>query len=133
MERKVHNVVMQEYVRLQKSEKSLLFFINNISRLTATERELIKKLLEGKTVKDLPFPHGLTEKKMHNIQIVYKFYNLLCPAAAKFPQKPLFKGIFLIWNGGKNSEDGGLPQNGKWQGAFDCGVESGVDGCVCMS
>ena len=53
MERKVHNVVMQEYVRLQKSEKSLLFFINNISRLTATERELIKKLLEGKTVKEI--------------------------------------------------------------------------------
>ncbi len=53
MERKVHDVVMREYVRLQKSEKSLLFFINNISGLTATERELIKKLLEGKTVKEI--------------------------------------------------------------------------------
>ena len=53
MERKVHDVVMQEYVRLQKSEKSLLFFIHNISRLTATERELIKKLLEGKTIKEI--------------------------------------------------------------------------------
>ena len=53
MERKVHDVVMREYVRLQKSEKSLLFFINNISRLTETERELIKKLLEGKTVKEI--------------------------------------------------------------------------------
>ncbi len=31
MERKVHDVVMQEYVRLQKSEKSLLFFIHNIN------------------------------------------------------------------------------------------------------
>ena len=53
MERKVHDTVMREYVRLQKSEKSLLFFINNLSRLTATERELIKKLLEGKTVKEI--------------------------------------------------------------------------------
>ena len=53
MERKVHDVVMQEYVRLQKSEKSLLFFINNLSQLTATERALIKKLLEGKTVKEI--------------------------------------------------------------------------------
>jgi len=53
MERKVHDVVMQEYVRLQKSEKSLLFFINNISRLTAAERELIKKLLEGKAIKEI--------------------------------------------------------------------------------
>jgi DNA-binding NarL/FixJ family response regulator len=53
MERKVHDVVMQEYVRLQKSEKSLLFFIHNISRLTAAERELIKKLLEGKAIKEI--------------------------------------------------------------------------------
>ena len=49
----MHDVVMQEYVRLQKSEKSLLFFINNLSQLTATERALIKKLLEGKTVKEI--------------------------------------------------------------------------------
>lgn len=53
MERKVHDTVMREYVRHQKSEKSLLFFINNLSRLTAAERELIKKLLEGKTVKEI--------------------------------------------------------------------------------
>lgn len=53
MERKVHDTVMREYVRLQKSEKSLLFFINNISRLTIAERELMKKLLEGKTIKEI--------------------------------------------------------------------------------
>ncbi len=53
MERKVHDVVMQEYVRLQKSEKSLLFFINNISGLTAVERELIKMLLEEKKIKEI--------------------------------------------------------------------------------
>ncbi len=53
MERKVHDAVMREYVRLQKSEKSLLFFIHNISKLTAAERELVKKLLQGKTVKEI--------------------------------------------------------------------------------
>ena len=53
MERKVHDAVMREYVRLQKSEKSLLFFIHNISKLTAAEREPVKKLLQGKTVKEI--------------------------------------------------------------------------------
>lgn len=53
MEKRVHDTVMQEYARLQKSEKSLLFFINNISKLTAAERELIKMLLSGSTVKEI--------------------------------------------------------------------------------
>ena len=47
MQGRVHEMVMQEYARLQKSEKSLLFFINNISRLTATEHDLIRLLLQG--------------------------------------------------------------------------------------
>lgn len=50
MMRHVHQTVMQEYARLQRSEKSLLFFINNISKLTAAERELVKLLLQGKKV-----------------------------------------------------------------------------------
>ena len=33
--------------------KRLLYFINNISGLTAAERELVKKLLEGKKVKEI--------------------------------------------------------------------------------
>lgn len=47
MQGMVHEIVMQEYARLQKSERSLLFFINNISKLTSTEHELIKFLLQG--------------------------------------------------------------------------------------
>lgn len=47
MQGKVQNLVMEEYIRLQKSEKSLLFFIENVSKLTRTERELIKLLLQG--------------------------------------------------------------------------------------
>ena len=47
MQGKIQNLVMQEYVRLQRSERSLLFFIQNVSKLTGTERELIKLLLAG--------------------------------------------------------------------------------------
>lgn len=46
MQGAVHEIVMQEYARLQKSERSLLFFINNISKLTSTEHDLIKLLLQ---------------------------------------------------------------------------------------
>lgn len=53
MEARIHETVMQEYVRLQKSEHSLLFFINNMSKLTATERELIKLLLQGYKVNEI--------------------------------------------------------------------------------
>lgn len=44
---------MQEYARLQKSERSLLYFINNISKLTAAEKELIKLLLQGHKVNEI--------------------------------------------------------------------------------
>lgn len=53
MEARIHETVMQEYVRLRKSENSLLFFINNISKLTATERELVKLLLQGYKVNEI--------------------------------------------------------------------------------
>lgn len=53
MEGRIHETVMQEYARLQKSERSLLFFINNISKLTATERELVKLLLQGYKVNEI--------------------------------------------------------------------------------
>ena len=53
MSNKIHETVMQEYARLQQSEKSLLFFINNISKLTATEREMIKLLLQGYKVHEI--------------------------------------------------------------------------------
>ena len=53
MQSRNHETIMQEYARLQKSERSLLFFINNISKLTGTERELIKLLLEGYKVNEI--------------------------------------------------------------------------------
>lgn len=50
---KVQELVLQEYNRLRRSEQSLLFFINKVSQLTATERELVRLLLQGKKVKEI--------------------------------------------------------------------------------
>lgn len=50
---------MQEYKRLQESEKSLLFFVNNLSNLTKTERELIRLLLENNKVKKIAEVRGV--------------------------------------------------------------------------
>ena len=53
MESRVHETVMQEYARLRKSEQSLLFFINNLSQLTSTEKQMIKLLLQGCKTADI--------------------------------------------------------------------------------
>lgn len=53
MEENIQQKIMMEYSRLRRSEHSLLFFINNISQLTSTERELIKLLLMGKKTKEI--------------------------------------------------------------------------------
>ncbi|MCI8661071.1 MAG: response regulator transcription factor [Lachnospiraceae bacterium] len=53
MESRIQETIMREYTRLQRSERSLLFFINNVSQLTVAERELLRLLLDGKKVKDI--------------------------------------------------------------------------------
>lgn len=53
MESKIQEIIMQEYKRLQQSEKSLLFFIHNLSDLTRTEREIIQLLLQGMKVREV--------------------------------------------------------------------------------
>lgn len=50
LEAKFQKTIMQEFNRLRSSERSLLFFINTISKLTPVERELVKLLLEGHKV-----------------------------------------------------------------------------------
>jgi len=50
---KIHEIIMQEYKRLQQSEQSLIYFINNISTLTNTERILIRMLLDNKKVVEI--------------------------------------------------------------------------------
>lgn len=53
MNSRIQETIMCEYSRLQRSERSLLFFIHNVSQLTAAERELVKLLLEGMKVKEI--------------------------------------------------------------------------------
>jgi len=53
MESKIQDIIMQEYKRLQQSEKSLLFFIHNLSDLTTTERKIIQLLLQGMKVREI--------------------------------------------------------------------------------
>ncbi len=53
METNIQAKIMSEYSRLRKSERSLLFFISNVSQLTRTERELIQLLLQGKKVNEI--------------------------------------------------------------------------------
>ena len=49
----INSVIMREYTRLRKSEQSLLFFVNNLSHLTAAERDLVRLLLQGKKVQEI--------------------------------------------------------------------------------
>ena len=53
LEARIQQVIMKEYSRLRKSEQSLLFFINNISKLTPAERELVHHLLQGLKVDEI--------------------------------------------------------------------------------
>lgn len=50
---KVQQTLMKEYTRLRKSERSLIFFINNVARLTPAERELVKLLLDNNKVGEI--------------------------------------------------------------------------------
>ena len=53
LESKVQSVMITEYQRLRKSEKGLNFFIENLSSLTPTERELVGYLLKHYKVKQI--------------------------------------------------------------------------------
>ena len=53
LDAKIQNMLLKEYSRLRSSEKSLLFFITSVSKLTAAERELVRLLLEDKKLKEI--------------------------------------------------------------------------------
>lgn len=59
LEGRVKDLILKEYKRLQESEKSLLFFVNNLSNLTKTERELIRLLLENNKVNKIAAIRGV--------------------------------------------------------------------------
>lgn len=50
---KVQSIVLKEYKRLRHTEESLLFFINHLSTLTKSEKEIVRLLLDNKKVKDI--------------------------------------------------------------------------------
>jgi len=50
---KIQSIVLKEYKRLRQTEESLLFFINHLSTLTKSEKEIIGLLLENKKVKEI--------------------------------------------------------------------------------
>lgn len=53
LDAKIQNMLLKEYSRLRSSEKSLLFFINSVSKLTSAERSLVRLLLDGKKVREI--------------------------------------------------------------------------------
>lgn len=57
----IQQVLLQEYSRLRDSEKSLLFFMHNISDLTPAELDLIRWLLKGKTVREIAKERFVTQ------------------------------------------------------------------------
>ena len=50
---RIQSTVLKEYSRLRRSEKSLLFFIHNVSQLTPAERALVRHLLEGRKAREI--------------------------------------------------------------------------------
>ena len=53
LESRIQQTVLREYSRLQRSEQSLLFFINMVAQLTPAERALVRCLLEEKKVREI--------------------------------------------------------------------------------
>jgi len=53
LESRIQQTVLREYSRLQRSEQSLLFFINMVSQLTPAERALIRCLLDEKKIREI--------------------------------------------------------------------------------
>ena len=53
MSQKTQGVMLREYSRLRRNENSLLYFVNTLSLLTPTERELIRHLLQGRNVRQI--------------------------------------------------------------------------------
>ncbi len=49
----ISRTIRDEYSRLRYSERSLLFFINNVGRLTPAEFEIMRLILENKTNREI--------------------------------------------------------------------------------
>ena len=50
---RIQLTVMTEYTRLRQAERSLIFFINNVAKLTSAERVLVRPLLQGLKIAEM--------------------------------------------------------------------------------
>ena len=53
LDSRVQSVLMGEYSRVKKQEKGLLYFVENLSRLTPVEREMIGLLIKGYRIREI--------------------------------------------------------------------------------
>ncbi|HBR01997.1 MAG TPA: DNA-binding response regulator [Ruminiclostridium sp.] len=53
LEQKIQSYMHAEFIRLRRSEESLLFFVHHLTSLTAAEKDLIRLLLEDKKVVEI--------------------------------------------------------------------------------
>ena len=53
MDSSIQRILMDEYKRLRKSEKNLLYFIQNLGNLTPAEKELVSCFMEGLKVREI--------------------------------------------------------------------------------
>ena len=53
LDSRVQSVLMGEYSRVKKQEKGLLYFVENLSRLTPVEREMISLLIKGYRIREI--------------------------------------------------------------------------------
>ena len=61
LEPRIQRTVMNEYTRLRQSERSLIFFINNVAKLTSAERELVRLLLQGRKIAEMAQERSVEE------------------------------------------------------------------------
>lgn len=82
LEKRIQHAVLKEYTRLRRSEQSLLFFINNVSQLTPTERALVRYLLDGKKI-------GKSRRSCYVEQVTVKTQvkSLRANSAARAPRR----------------------------------------------
>lgn len=75
LQSQVQRSVMKEFSRLQDSERSLLFFIHNVSKLTNAEKEIVRLLLQKKKVREIAEIRGveIVTVKSQISGLLYKF------------------------------------------------------------
>lgn len=97
LQSQVQRSVMREFSRLQDSERSLLFFIHNVSKLTNAEREIIRLLLQKKKVREIAEIRGveIVTVKTQISGLLYKFGCRRTKEIMALIQKMRLEQLFL--------------------------------------